>query len=257
VLEQPQHTPEPNTGSSDTQQQEKEEKEEEKQRPFFSRRRSLLVAFILGVAILAATATAALAATFSNPATITIPDSGKALPYHSDITVSGLTGTISDLNVTLYGLSHGYPDDLAVLLVGPGGENVILMSDAGGGPSECGGIVSNVTLTFDDEAAGKLPDSAQITSGSYQPTQGTIGDFCGDPRPATFPGPAPFPPYGKTLSAFDTADPNGTYSLYVFDDTGGGGLGSIAGGWSLDINPVPPPPPHHKKKHHKHHHRHH
>jgi hypothetical protein len=125
-------------------------------RPFFSRRRSSLVAIILGAAILLATATVALAATFSNPAPITIPpQGGTATPYPSDITVSGLKGTVTDVNVTLSSLSHTFPDDVAVLLVGPGGQNVVLMSDSG-----CDLDVSNVTLIFDDEAATTLPDRA-------------------------------------------------------------------------------------------------
>jgi hypothetical protein len=33
-----------------------------------------------------------------------------------------------------------------------------------------------------------------------------------------FPSPTPPPPYGAALSAFDGADPNGTYQLYVYDD---------------------------------------
>src|SRR6266487_1038855 len=66
------------------------------------------------------------AATFSNSGTITIndgtancsspnqpsPGPSKAAPYPSAITVSGLTGTVKDVNVTLTGLSHTFPDDV-------------------------------------------------------------------------------------------------------------------------------------------------
>ena len=59
---------------------------------------------------------------FTNAATITIVDETSAVPYPSSIPVSGLTGVITNLSVTLRGLSHSWPDDMDVLLVGPGGQ---------------------------------------------------------------------------------------------------------------------------------------
>ena len=52
---------------------------------------------------------------------ITINDAGTATPYPSTCVVSGLSGSISDVNVQLAGLSHTYPDDIDMLLVSPGG----------------------------------------------------------------------------------------------------------------------------------------
>ena len=65
-------------------------------------------------------------ATFSNPAALNVTDADVAGPgtapvYPSAITVSGLSGTVTDVNVTLNGLTHTWPDDLAILLVGPAG----------------------------------------------------------------------------------------------------------------------------------------
>src|SRR5207248_1083216 len=125
------------------------------------------------------------------------------------------------VTVTLKGLSHTYPDDLDVLLVGPGGQKVVLMSDAGGGIG-----INNVTLSFDDAAASNLPDSSAIVSGTYKPTDFVAGD--------TFPSPAPAGPYGTALSAINGLDPNGAWSLYVLDDAAGDS-GSISGGWSLQF----------------------
>jgi subtilisin-like proprotein convertase family protein len=180
-------------------------------------------ALILPVAALVGAAPAS-AAVFTNTATITIADEADASPYPSAIEVSGLGGTITDVNVTLTGVSHSYPDDINVLLAGPGGQNVILMSGTGGDPD-----VSSVTLTFDD-SAGPLPDEEQIVSGSYAPT---IGATCGS---CSFSGgpPAPVAPYGTTLGVFNTTAPNGTWNLFVADDTAED-VGSISGGWSLDI----------------------
>ena len=65
---------------------------------------------------------------FYNNVGITIPDNTSAIPYPSNITVAGLPGVVSKVRVTLRGLSHTYSNDLDVLLVGPTGQNLILMS---------------------------------------------------------------------------------------------------------------------------------
>jgi subtilisin-like proprotein convertase family protein len=122
-------------------------------------------------------------ATLSNTGGIRINDSfGRATPYPSTITVSGLTGTITDLNVTLTNMNHTFPQDVAVLLVGPKGQNIILMSQAVGDDLT---PLSNTTLTFDDSAATLLPTSGGAPSGSYRPATYAIVDF---------PAPAPISP---------------------------------------------------------------
>src|SRR3990170_4454499 len=167
------------------------------------RRLGALAASVLTAALLVGVmATPALALIFSNLGTITINDNAQASPYPSQIAVSGTSGTITDVNVSLFGYTHGFPDDVDVLLVGPGGQTVVLMADVcGGGPG-----VSGVNLTFDDGAVGSLPASG-CTSGVYDPTNG--GGFSGTP-------PAPGGPYGATLSVFNGLSANGTWSLYVF-----------------------------------------
>src|SRR5262249_11463304 len=124
--------------------------------------------------------------------------------------------------------AHTYPDDIDILLVGPAGQKLLLMSDTGGAFG-----VTNVTLTFDDAAPTSLPDSAQIVSGLYKPTNFGAND--------AFAAPAPPSPYGETLSSFNGTNPNGTWSLYVVDD-GRKDVGIIAGGWSLSVSTVPLPP---------------
>jgi subtilisin-like proprotein convertase family protein len=158
-------------------------------------------------------------ATF-NGGPVTIPNSGSGSPYPSTINVTGMTGLVTKVTATLSGLSHTFPDDIDILLVGPGGQSVVLMSDTGTSLD-----VSGVTLTFDDAAAAGLPDSAQIVSGTFRPTNIGAGD--------TFPGPAPAAPYGAALTAFNGTNPNGIWSLYIFDDLGGD-TGSLAG-WSVTI----------------------
>jgi subtilisin-like proprotein convertase family protein len=157
--------------------------------------------------------------TFSNTAGIAIADSGTAAPYPSNITVA-LGGTITKVTVRLNNLSHTFPSDIDVLLVGPGGQNAIIMSDVGGSDD-----VSGITLALDDAAANSLP-STLLTTGTFKPTNAGAGD--------TFPGPAPAPAGGSALSIFNGTNPSGTWSLYVVDDASIDS-GNI-GGWELIIS---------------------
>jgi subtilisin-like proprotein convertase family protein len=208
---------------------------------------ALLAAMLGAVVALGVAASAASAdseGTFSNTAGITINDAAKncvggvgqpnetpgtATPYPSEIDVSGLRGPVSDVNVTLTGLSHNFPDDIGVLLVGPEGQTTILMTDVGGSDRT---PASAVNLTLDDAASGALPDGGQLSSGTYQPTRGTV-DTLNCHAPSSFPASAPAGPYGSSLSVFNGTNANGTWQLYVIDDTVGD-RGSITG-WSLTI----------------------
>ncbi|MBA4148717.1 MAG: proprotein convertase P-domain-containing protein [Verrucomicrobia bacterium] len=158
----------------------------------------------------------------TNATFIFIPD-GNASPYPSQIAVSGLSGTIEKVTVTLVGLSHTWPDDLDIVMVGPQSQKVMLMSDAGGGNT-----VNGLTLTFDDAAALSLPNSSVISSGTYKPS-----NFVGNDEPDFFPS-GPSGPFGAELSVLADANPNGTWSLYIRDqfqqDTG-----SLSGGWRVNI----------------------
>jgi hypothetical protein len=92
-----------------------------------------------------------------------------------------------------------------------------------------------VTLTFDDAASGSLPSTAPLASGTFQPTN-LSADEPGDTE--DLPGLAALLPYGTALSIFNGTNPNGIWSLFVRDDAERD-IGSIAGGWSLDITTRP------------------
>lgn len=160
-------------------------------------------------------------AVYSNPAPITIVDNAPASPYPSSITVTGLVGTVTKVLVQVTNIYHPSPDDIDMLLAGPTGSSTMLMSDVGGG-----NFLTNVTLTFDDAAAGFLPDSGQITSGTNKPTNFLLADL--------MPSPAPPSPWGSTLATFNGTDPNGLWSLYIVDDLSIFS-GAIQRGWSLRI----------------------
>jgi len=139
---------------------------------------------------------------FTNPDGIWISDAPD--PWPSTINVTGLSGTIAGIKVRIAGLWHQQPDDIDMLLVGPQGQTVMLMSDVGGSCQVVG-----VDLLFID---GKppLPNGCTLTDGSYRPTNA--------PPFEDLPDPTPNPPYGTTLSNFNGTDPNGIWKLFIYDD---------------------------------------
>jgi subtilisin-like proprotein convertase family protein len=163
--------------------------------------------------------------TFSNSGAVTINDEAPASPYPSTIKVSHVQGPITNVRVKLLGYGHTCPHDVEVLLVGPFGQQSVLMADLGPGlgcPDSSG-----ANLTFDDSAAGTVP---------YPPTTGTYAPTDGEPTDDdTFPAPAPSgSSHPVSLSEFDGTVANGTWSLYVLD-TAGGDTGAISDGWRLKI----------------------
>jgi len=174
---------------------------------------------------------------YENQANITINSGGAANPYPSTITVSGGPTIIGSLRLTLYDLAVSIPDTAAYLLVGPGGQQFILMANAGGlspgGPA---------TINFTDTAGQVVPDNGPLTTGDFEPTSwGPVG---------TFPPPAPAGPYnfpGSTvggtgtqtlLGNFGGTNSNGVWSLYITDagtNAPTALIGNVAGGWGLEF----------------------
>jgi subtilisin-like proprotein convertase family protein len=183
---------------------------------------ALLAAVLAGSGATPPAAVAASSASFVNTTVISVPASGAATPYPSSITVTGLTGQLVRVTVTLVDLSHGHVPDLDILLVGPGGQTVLLLSDC------CHSTpISRVTPVFDDFGR-RLAAGSPVSSGTMKPANL-------DEHTDTFPAPAPPGPYGTRLSVFNGSDPNGTWRLFVHDDQPGH-EGSIAGGWSLTLH---------------------
>jgi len=169
--------------------------------------------------------------TFSNTNAIVINDSDTppttASPYPSTSLVSGITGSsITKVTAQIFGFAHTFPSDVSILLVGPGGQNSILMAQVGGSTRM---PATNVDLTFDDDAVSNLPLENQLVSGTFKPTTNTF----------SFPYPSPPAPstdqiMGASLGNFKNTDPNGTWNLFVVDQYAGD-AGVITGGWSLTI----------------------
>lgn len=171
-----------------------------------------LVTTMGALAIVGFSALAASAATFtfSSNSYVRLPATGtygSTNPSPLTMNVSGITD-VTDVDLTLHGLTHTYSADLDIYLRGPSGSWRRMMTDEGGGSNW-----THDNLTFDDSASRGYPIPGY--SQSIRPDQ--------------------------QLSYFNGRDPNGAWSLFIYDDAGGD-RGHMHG-WSLtfDATPVPLP----------------
>lgn len=192
--------------------------------------------FLFPAVALLASSAAAGTLTFSNTNAIVINDSTNpptaASPYPATIQVSGLSGSvITKVTVQIQGFAHSFPADVDVVLVGPRGQNAVLMGNVG--TENQPNPATNIDLTIDDDAASNMPLDTDIVSGTFKPTQR---------QPFAFNFPAPGPTtnqiMGPVLGNFNGTDPSGTWSLFVVDDTTPDS-GVITGGWTLNITTTP------------------
>ena len=183
---------------------------------------------------------------FSNAMKIAIPGAvaataGPAKPYPSVINVSGVTGTVARVAVTLRGLAHKRLEDVDVLLVSPDGRSMIILSDVGSNPNR---IIIPTTYFYYVTLTDRPTLPSWVNLGykvmvSAKPINIGSGDV--------FPPPAPSPPYASPApvgtatfgSVFGGSSPNGAWKLYVVDDTAAA-TGGIAQGWTLTIDTVCP-----------------
>ncbi|MDB5336396.1 MAG: Protein of unknown function precursor containing a C-terminal secretion signal, partial [Planctomycetaceae bacterium] len=123
--------------------------------------------------------------TVPHTATVAIPDNGQV---SSTLTIANVVGNLTDLNVTL-SIDHTRDSDLSVFLVSPQGTRVQLFNNVGG-------VGQNFTsTTFDSQANTAIDLGAAPFTGTFSP-QGT-------------------------LSAFNSQDPNGVWTLEVHDNATG------------------------------------
>jgi subtilisin-like proprotein convertase family protein len=177
----------------------------------------------------------------------TIPD-GNLTGVQSSLNLSGLQGSILDLNVSL-NIAGGFNGDyyaylthnsaLSILLNRPGrtGSSSVGYGDAGFGPDS-----SANRFLFDDQAAHDVHlyrtfpftlNAGELT-GTWQPDGRAIDPLSSG---ATFDSSA----RSAMLSLFNGGDPNGTWTLFVAD-TSSGGEGTLVS-WSMDITTSAVPEP--------------
>lgn len=159
---------------------------------------------------------------FANATALSTTDNKTAV---SEITVSGFQTPIGDVDVSLNNLSATIAGDLDILLVGPQGQTAMIVSDMG-----ANNAANNVSLLLDDQSSNHLLSFQPLTSGQFQPANFDSGDSFQSP-----PAPATTPSSGSALGVFNGSDANGTWRLFLHDDTANGSTQAINGGWSLRI----------------------
>ncbi len=170
---------------------------------------------------------------------------GPATQYPSSISVSGIAGTVTDVNVTLLAMFANADTDM--VLRGPNGQQVLLMSDA------CiQGTSPRGNWIFDDSAPGFVsrqgPCSPSFpTQVSFRPSnylgQPNADDISVEPDDLSVAPGGPPPPYVNNLAVLAGGSPNGSWDLFVLDDNAGSFVGfEINSGWALTLEVEPTPP---------------
>jgi len=155
-------------------------------------------------------------------------DTGGTIPAGSPVgtvftaTLSGYTAglnanpTVSQLSVNL-NITGGYNGDLYAYLIAPNGTLVVLMNQPGVALNGFGAYGSGMNITLQDGTTthGSIQNetSGSILSGSYN-AEGA-------------------------LSAFNSSQVNGVWTLYFADLASGTGSPSLT--WSIGLTPVPEP----------------
>ena len=142
-------------------------------------------------------ATTTLGSSVTDASTTAIPDAGQVF---STLTVNSVVGPITDLNVNL-SISHTRNSDLDVFLVSPNGTRVELFTDVGGQSQNF------VNTTLDDQANFTINLASSPFIGSFSPE--------------------------GFLSALNGENPNGVWTLEVYDDTAGS-TGTLLN-WSITV----------------------
>ena len=138
---------------------------------------------------------------------------GEDVPIPGDAVITGI-------QVHLQGLSHTYPSDMDIMLEGPTGQKVMLMSDVGGNNG-----INNIALSIAD-GAPIMPLDA-ISSGTYAPTDNGPGDVL----------PGVSGPYSLTLASFNGLSPIGEWKLYIYDDFPNADNGTLDS-WQIVISTI-------------------
>jgi subtilisin-like proprotein convertase family protein len=182
----------------------------------------------------------------SSTVNATIPD-GDLTGFQSSQVLSGLSGLVTDVNVTL-NISGGFNGDYYAYLSHSGVISILLnrtgkssSSGVGYGDAGFGPDTSANQFTFDDQAGHDVHlyrtfsftlNASELT-GQWQPDGRLIDPLSSG---ATFDSAA----RNKMLSGFNGLGPNGTWTLFLAD-VSAGGQGTLVS-WGLDMVTAVPEP---------------
>ena len=200
--------------------------------------------------------TSASPALFCNPGGITLPnqfhltDNGAAAPNPSNIFVNNLPGTVSSVQLELENFQNPPGQDAdtmlwtSSLLVGPGAATANTLDFfTGTGTTDNDSLWSAGNYIFADNGSEPVPQS-NYGPGTYEPTSYVNGQiaagFTASPSgfyslPGSFQYAQPFSPAYTFGDVYGNSDPNGTWSLYMYQNTAVDGAGATANGWCVSF----------------------
>jgi len=165
-----------------------------------------------------------------------IPD-GSASGLALSTNLSGIFGSVSQVTVGL-DIGGGYNGDLYAYLAGPNGGFAVLLNRVGTTNGNSFGYSdSGFNITLDDSGGNNNVHYYQnfvLPVGALTGTWASDGENI-DPN-SGLTGTAAST---ATLASMDGTDPNGTWTLYIADLSGGGQ--STLLNWTLNITAVPEP----------------
>lgn len=150
-------------------------------------------------------------------------DPERGDPYPSVQSVTGVTGAVTKVTVTIKKFYHDQPNTVRMLLQAPDGTLVELMQGAGGATPITEG--NAVTFTFESDSVTPVPDPI-VEGGAYAPTV-TSG--------SSLPEFAPASPYSTDMTDLHGMDPNGCWALWVDTALGATDGGKIKLGWTIEF----------------------
>lgn len=177
-------------------------------------------------------------ATFTATPNQAIPD-GNPVGYTSSINVSGMYGFVSSITVAL-NITGGFNGDLYAYLLSPQATMVVLLNRVGMSSSDSFGY-SDAGFNISLNAGGANIHNYQ--SGSYTLSSGQLtGTWGADRRtinPQSVASAFDASPTGNNFDIYNDTDPNGTWTLFVSDLSGGFQPTLVS--WGLTVVTVPEP----------------
>jgi subtilisin-like proprotein convertase family protein len=165
----------------------------------------------------------------NNTAVTLLDDAQPPANYPSTIDVSTPKTMVQSISIVV-NLTHNFPDDVDILLVGPTGQKSWILSDCFGDTDLSG---QALFLQIGNPAAPDSTVALPLATTLHAPTNfdngGDDDTFYAGPAPVAPPG-----PYAADLSVFIGTNPNGTWRLYAKDDLGNA-VGGVLNGWILSI----------------------
>jgi subtilisin-like proprotein convertase family protein len=174
---------------------------------------------------------------YTNTARVAIPD-GNVVGLTETFNVSGLSDPIADVQLSL-DITGGFNGDLYAYLAGPEGQLAILLNRVGvTGSNPFGYNNAGMNITLDGLAVNNIHDYQDTPGYSLNGTEWAADGRNVNPQSS---GSVLYgTPTISGLSVFANTDPNGLWTLFIADMSGGGGLANLQQA-TLTIMEVPEP----------------